>query len=168
MVRKLCLLLGLFFLISMSASAQGLADKIQLFGGYSYMHFGGSPSGSLNGWELAGKYKFTDWLGGVADFDGHYGSPSGLSNSTHTYLFGPEVSFPARISPFAHVLIGGAHSTIGGFTNTSFATAIGFGIDSRLTDFVSWRMIQGDYVITHLYGTTQNNARLSTGIVIHF
>jgi hypothetical protein len=168
MLRKLCLLLGFFFVISMSAQAQGIADKIQLFGGYSYMHFGGPPSGSLNGWEIAGQYKFTDWLGGVADFDGHYGSPSGPSNSTHTYLFGPEVSYPARISPFAHVLIGGAHSTIGGVSDTSFATAIGFGIDNRINDLISWRMIQGDYLITHVFGTTQNNARLSTGIVFHF
>jgi len=168
MPRKLCFLLGFFFLLSMSAHAQGVADKIELFGGYSYMHYDGPGSGSLNGWEVAGHYEFTDWLKGVGDFDGHYGSPGGFSNSTHTFLFGPEISFPARISPFAHVLIGGAHNSSGGVSDTSFATAIGFGVDNRLTDVISWRMIQGDYLITHFYGQTQNNARLSTGIVIHF
>lgn len=168
MLRKLCVCLGFFFAISITAHAQSIADKIDVFGGYSYMHWDGPGSGSLNGWEVAGQYKFTDWLGGVADFDGHYGSPGGFSNATHTFMFGPQVSFPARISPFAHVLIGAAHSSLGGATDTSFATAIGFGIDNKLTDLISWRMVQGDIVFTHLYGGEQNNARISTGIVIHF
>ena len=122
MLHRLSLLVGLVLLASFSANAQGLGDKVELFGGYSYMRTA-SPSFNLSGWELAGQYKVTNWLGGVAYFGGHYGSPNGFSSSLYTFLFGPEVSWPARVSPFAHVLFGGAR---------------------------------------------ENNARLSTGIVVRF
>ncbi|MGH9724375.1 MAG: outer membrane beta-barrel protein [Candidatus Acidiferrales bacterium] len=168
MFRKLFLVLGLFLLVSISARAQGLTDKVEVFGGYTFENFGSSPSANLNGWELAGQYKVTDWLGGVADFDGHYGSIAGTGTSVHTFLFGPQVSWPARISPFAHVLVGGAHISGGGASDTSFSTALGVGIDARITHGFSWRVIQGDYVVTRFFGNTQNNARVSTGIVFHF
>ncbi|MBZ5502132.1 MAG: hypothetical protein LAN59_07790 [Acidobacteriia bacterium] len=165
MVRKLPFMAALLLLVSLSARAQ---DKLEMFGGYSYQRVDNSPSFNLNGWEFSGQYKWTSWLGGVADFDGHYGSPSGFSTSTHNYLFGPQVSWPARVSPFAHVLIGAAHVNVGGGSDTSFSTAIGGGIDARLVPGIYWRVIQGDYIYTHYFGSTQNNARLSTGIVFRF
>jgi len=64
MVRKIWLLFGLYAISSPLARAQ---DKAELFGGFSYMRFLGS---NLNGWEISGQYKFTDWLGGVADLTG--------------------------------------------------------------------------------------------------
>ena len=161
MFRKVLPLLGLLFLVSSSTQAQ---DKVELFGGYSYMHFHNSPSANLNGWEISGQYKFTDWLGGVADFDGHYGSAS-----TYTYLFGPQISFPSRISPFAHLLIGGGHISQAGFGSSSFSMAIGGGIDVGLFhDQFYWRAIQTDYLMTQFGGRAQNNFRASTGIVIRF
>src|SRR6516162_175954 len=75
MVRKVLLLFGLCALSSLSAQEQA---KVELFGGYSQMRFAGT---NLNGWEASGQYKFLDWLGGVADFDGHYGSFDGISHS---------------------------------------------------------------------------------------
>ncbi|HXZ11566.1 MAG TPA: hypothetical protein VEG64_04165 [Candidatus Sulfotelmatobacter sp.] len=165
MVRKLSLLLGLVFLVTLTARAQ---DKVEIFGGYSYMRFGSTPGSNLNGWEGSGQYKFTDWVGGVADFSGHYGSPFGPSTSVHTFLFGPQVSWPSRVSPFAHVLIGGAHFSAPGLGNTSSSQAIGGGIDTQLTDRIYWRIFQADYVATHFFSTRQDNARISTGIVFHF
>lgn len=166
MFRKLLPLLGLLFLVSFSTQAQ---DKVELFGGYSYMHFHNSPSANLNGWEISGQYKFTDWLGGVADFDGHYGSSNGLSTSTYTYLFGPQISFPSRVSPFAHLLLGGGHISEAGFGSSSFSMAIGGGIDVGLFhDQFYWRAIQTDYLMTQFGSHAQNNFRASTGIVIRF
>jgi hypothetical protein len=167
MVRRLSFLAGLVFLVSLTARAQGVGDKVELFGGYSYMRTD-SPSVNLNGWELAGQYKITDWLGGVGDFDGHYGSVDGFSTSIHTFLFGPQVSFPARVSPFAQVLFGGAHVSSGGFSDSSFAMAIGGGIDARISGPFYWRIIQGDYLPTWFSGGREDNKRLSTGIVIRF
>jgi hypothetical protein len=168
MVRKLSLLLGLVFLVSLSAHAQS-DDKVELFGGYSFQHNDNRPDGNLNGFEFSGQYKLTSWLGAVADFDGHYGSPNGLSTHKNNFLFGPQVSFPARVSPFFHVLVGASHEhvdTIG--SDTSFAAAIGGGIDTQIAGPFSWRIIQGDWIHTSLFGRDQNSGRLSTGIVIRF
>jgi len=166
MLRKLSLVFALCILGSLSAQAQD--DKVEVFGGYSFLHFNTSPSANLNGWEASGQYKFTDWLGGVADIDGHYGSIGGVGTSTYTYLFGPQVSWPARVSPFGHLLLGGAHNSTAGFGSSSFSLALGGGIDTQVTDRFSWRIIQGDYLLTQFRGGSQNNFRLSTGIVIRF
>jgi hypothetical protein len=164
-MRRLTLLLGLFFLVSLTARGQ---DKVELFGGYTYLHYKGAPAGNLSGWEFSGQYKFANWLGGVADLDAHYGSPSGFDIKTTSFLFGPQVSFPARISPFLHVLIGGAHIRESGVTDTSFSTALGGGIDMRVAPYFSWRIFQADDLVTRFFHGTQNNARISTGIVFRF
>lgn len=166
MLRRFLLIAGLLVLVfPVSARAQ---DTVELFGGYSYMHVDTAPAFSSNGWEISGQYKFNPWLGGIVDLDGHYGSLRGLSSSTHTFLFGPQISWPARVSPFAHLLIGGAHTSLGGVGDTSFAMALGAGIDSRLVPGVYWRVFQADYIPTHFFGRTQNNVRVSTGIVFRF
>ena len=166
MLQRLLPVVGLLLLVSFSTQAQ---DKVELFGGYSYMHLHNSPSANLNGWEIAGQYKFTDWLGGVADLDGHYGSSNGIGTSTYAYLFGPQISLPSRVSPFAHLLLGGAHISEGGFGSSSFSMALGGGIDVGLFhDQFYWRVIQTDYLMTQFGGHAQNNFRASTGIVIRF
>ncbi len=166
MFRRLLPLLALFLLASLPAQAQ---DKVELFGGYSYMHLQNTPSANLHGWEIAGQYRFTDWLGGVADFDGHYGSSNGIGNSTYTYLFGPQISLPSRVSPFARLLLGGAHISEASFGRSSFSMALGGGIDVGLFhEQFYWRVIQTDYLITQFGGRAQNNFRVSTGIVIRF
>jgi hypothetical protein len=164
MLRKLSLVFAICLLASVSARAQSL----DVWGGYSYLRFRGTPAGNFNGWELGGQYKVRSWLGAVADLGGNYGSPTGVGSSVRTYLFGPQVSFPARVSPFAHVLFGAAHFSQGSFHDTSFSAGYGFGIDTKVAPSVSWRIIQGDVIHTHFFGTTQNDLRLSTGIVIHF
>jgi hypothetical protein len=165
MTLKLTVLAALAILISIPAHAQ---DRVELFGGYSYERYNGSPSSNLNGFELSGQYKFISVLGLVADIDAHFGSPRGVDTKTLNVMFGPQISFPSRISPFFHVLGGFGHIRTGGFTDTSFATAIGGGIDMHLAPFFAWRVIQGDDVITHLFGQTQNSARISTGIIFRF
>jgi len=167
MVRRLSFLAGLVLLVSLTTHAQGLGDKVELFGGYSYMRTD-NPSVNLNGWEISGQYKFAPFLGAVADFDGHYGSPFGPTTSFNTFLFGPQVSFPARVSPFAHLLVGAAHMSTGGFSDSSFAMGIGAGIDAQIAGPFHWRIVQGDYLPTRIGNTREDNARLSTGIVIHF
>src|SRR6267378_2757744 len=166
MTRKLLLAIGLCFLASFSAQAQ---EKAEVFGGYSYLRFHNSPSGNLNGWEVAAQYKFTDWLGGVADFDGHYGSLNGIGTSTYTYLFGPQISWPSRVSPFAHLLLGGAHISEAGFGRSSFSMAPGGGVNIALFhDQFYWRVIQTNYLMTQFGSRAQNNFRASTGIVFRF
>ena len=165
MPRKLSILLVLIFMISLTGQAQ---DAVEIFGGYSYERFGSSPGSNLNGVEISGKYKFANWLGAVGDFDTHFGSPFHIDNRTLDFLVGPQVSFPARISPFVHALIGIGHIRTSGVTDTSLATAIGGGIDLRVAPFFSWRVIQADDVVTRFFNGKQNSARISTGLVFRF
>ena len=170
---KTCLLAVFFVLGSLPIHAQALAPgRFQVFGGYSYTRFDTSPvttsSGSFNGFELSGQHRFTSWLGGVADFGGSVGT-LGIPPSLVTFLFGPEVSFPARVSPFAHVFVGGAHFGAGNpGSDTSFASAIGGGMDLRIGRGFYWRVIQGDYLPTRFNSGRQNNVRVSTGLAIRF
>ena len=164
MARRLLILLGLFFLFSISAKAQG----IDVFGGYSYERLRTSPGRNLNGVEITAQYKFADWLGVAADLDGHFGLPSQPDGRTLHFMVGPQISFPARLSPFVHALAGIGHVSTNGIADTSFAAAIGGGIDMRIAPLISWRIIQGDDVITHYFGGIQHSARVSTGIVFRF
>jgi opacity protein-like surface antigen len=175
MIRKLGLMAVLFFAVSFAAHAQVEDNKFQVYGGYSFLHFSDNGSFNQNGWELQGQYKIFPFLGAVADFSGDYGN----GVSTHYFLFGPEVHWPARVSPFAHVLIGAAHvgsnieigttpPIVVSASDTSFATAVGGGIDTRITHGVYWRIFQADYIHSSAFGGEQNNVRVSTGIVVHF
>ena len=144
---------------------------------------------NLNGWEASLEGKVFPWVGLVADFGAHYASQSyrftqdGITTTTSNgeefaIMFGPRVSVPVgRFRPFAEALFGAAHtkgnqgsSLPDNFVqpiDTSFATALGGGIDYKIIRPIAWR-VQGDYVQTRFFGTTQNNVRLSTGIVPRF
>jgi len=194
------LLVLAFFLAATTATCRA-QDKVELYGGYSYFRASievaqtgplgpgtpcppncGTPPqvaqrANLNGWELSGQYKFVPFLGAVVDFGGNYGSLHGASVREHTFLFGPQVSLPTKVSPFAHALVGIAKESqdpflSGGFnslgSDSSLATAVGAGIDVKLVPFVKLRLIQIDYLRTQLHGATQNQPRASAGIVIHF
>lgn len=139
---------------------------------------------NLNGWEGSFEYKAAKEIGIEADFGGYYGSLSanagGASTHTNTYLFGPRVSFPGRFSPFVHVLAGAAHqSTSSGSANfgitffpahstTAFALALGGGLDIDVAPLVRLRLVQFDYVGANSGLNFHNQARISTGVVIHF
>jgi opacity protein-like surface antigen len=179
-------------------------DRFEAFGGYSYFRASVSETGtqlcpgppcasrtfsdhpSLNGWEGSLVYKPTKDFGVVADFGGTYGSlparSGGGSMHTNTYLFGPQVSFPARVSPFVHVLAGVAHESTGGGLGTSagssfffpahsgnsFPIALGAGIDVKVVPSVSVRLLQLDYLASHFVSSFQNQQRVSAGVVFHF
>lgn len=206
----------LFKFLALAALVAGMAvssqaqDKVELFGGYSYFRasieegqFGplgpgtpcppncGTPphiaqNANLNGWEFSGQYKFLPFFGGVVDLNGTYGKLNGASTREHTYLIGPQVSLPFKISPFAHALVGLAResqhplavaipvtpSGNAGFfslgSDTSWASAVGGGLDWHVAPFVAVRVFQVDYVHTHLHGASQNQPRVSAGVVFHF
>jgi hypothetical protein len=115
----------------------------------------------------------------VADFSSLYGSQNVAANSTfkvntnmNSVVLGPRVSVPVgKFTPFAEALFGASHihDSASGFSesDTSFATALGGGIDYRLIHGIGWR-VQADLLQTRFFSGTQNNFRLSTGIVLHF
>jgi opacity protein-like surface antigen len=177
------------FIFSIAAEAQ--VPNGNVFFGYSYYStdLSSIDRASTNGWEASVEGKVVPFLGFVADFDSHYGSqnfavacanPVGIGSSScpyvnadvteHNFLFGPRVSFSVgRFRPFAEALFGGAHVDVnnGVGSNTSFATAFGGGLDYKIIKPIAWRL-QGDYVQTRFFSATQNNVRISTGIVFRF
>jgi hypothetical protein len=190
-MRKWMFPLALVFIAALQCNAQ---DKIDLFAGYSYVR--GStevrpiapsipcppnctPPGlrtqgsNLNSWGASGVYKFNRVFGLAGDFGGQYGALNGSSVHLYSYLVGSQLSLPARVSPFVHGLFGGAHESVGTFTNSSsfdsgLAFAVGGGIDVKAARFISMRLIQVDFLQTHLYGHVQNQPRISAGLVFHF
>jgi len=175
----------LAMLLGASLAGAQVPTRGNVFFGYSYYNtdLSSIDRANTNGWEASLEGRVFPFVGMVADFDSHYGSQnfscsvnpgicSGVNaNFTeHNYLFGPRVSFSVRkFRPFAEALFGGAHVDVnnGVGSDTSFATALGGGLDYKIIKPVAWR-VQGDYVQTRFFGTTQSNVRLSTGIVLRF
>jgi Outer membrane protein beta-barrel domain len=181
--RKLIALLS-FLAVSCALSSVAAAQvpKGNIFVGYSYgsADLNHNNRSNLNGWEGSLEGKFLPWVGIVADFNGLYGTNNFPSSTQifnvdareYNFLFGPRVSVSiGKIRPFAHALFGAGHvnvSTTGySASDTSFAEAIGGGLDYKLVPLISWRF-QGDYLQTRFFGNTQNNGRFSTGIVLNF
>jgi opacity protein-like surface antigen len=181
--------LTLFLLASLAAAQIPTSGNI--FVGYSYENtdWSGISSGlsrpNLNGWAASLEGKVFPHIGIVADFASHYGSqsftqtiPAGptfrvnVTGHQWALLFGPRLAIPVgNLTPFAEVMIGLSHihngGTFPGPTNTSFATALGGGVDYRLIRILALRL-QVDYLQTRFYSTTQNNLRLSPGVVLRF
>jgi opacity protein-like surface antigen len=195
MMRKWAVVGFAFLFFSVAVSAQ-TDSKGNISFGYSFARTNLSPTGALGpsisssnlgGWYTSFEYKPLPWLGAEADFGGRYGtehvapfcevipvcpSPLNANANVHTFLFGPRVSVPlGKVTPFAHALFGGAHTSANGtgfsLSDTSFATALGGGADFRLTKTLGWR-VQGDFLQTRFFNTSQNDFRFSTGLVVRF
>lgn len=174
------LLLFAFFVLSSFASAQ--VPKGNVFFGYSYGNadLNNNDRSNLNGWIGSLEGKVFPFVGIVTELNGLYGS-NNFPSSTQTFhvnaheynfLFGPRLSVPiGRARPFVHALFGAGHvsvSTTGySASDTSFATALGGGLDFKLIPGLAWRF-QGDFLQTRFFGKTQDNGRFSTGIVLNF
>jgi hypothetical protein len=178
-----------FVLMFLLLATFGLAQvpSANVFVGYSYMSadLPGNRA-NLNGWNASVEGKVMPLLGIVADFSGNYGSQNssqftsclggvlGASCSVHedNFLFGPQFGVSlGKFRPFVHGLVGASHisESAAGFSgsDTSFADALGGGVDYHLIPRISWR-VQVDALQTRFFGTTQENVRVSTGITIHF
>ena len=176
----------------LTSAAAAQVPHGNVYFGYTYYNADLSPNrGDLNGFQATLEGKLMPMLGIVADFTGHYGSqnlpvfcslctgPTTASANTHQYevMFGPRVSFPAgKFRPFAEFEVGVGHITTNGSatasnlvpgSDTSYATALGGGLDYKIFSRIAWRF-EGDYVRTHFFEDGPNNYRLSTGIAFHF
>jgi opacity protein-like surface antigen len=158
--------------------------RANIFLGYSFsnvnaFNFDQGRHLYLHGWEGSFEVKVVRWVGFVADVDEHSGSPCrkgvitcypGNTNvSQSDLLFGPRASMHfGPVRPFVQALFGFEHVATNTFgPDKSLAYALGGGLDYTIARHVAWRF-QGDYMRTTLFTTTQNNGRLSTGIVVRF
>jgi len=183
---KLQLLVSLLAVLSLFGATARAQDtpKVDIFAGYSYLRENPSTAGvsgfNLNGGSASIAYNAKSWLGGVADFGGYHNGNilnSGVNGTLSTYLFGPRVSYRRfeRITPFGEVLFGVAHLSSAGTSGSdnAFAMTLGGGLDYKLSDHFAIRPVKVDYLMTRFSETgtsnqTQNNLRVSTGIVFRF
>jgi opacity protein-like surface antigen len=156
--------------------------------------FPGDPhvTSDVHGGSASAAFNLNKWFGLAADFGGSSistikasGFPDVSVDSTlFTYLFGPRFSYRnyERVTPFAQVLIGGAHitdvksgGTVIANSENAFALSVGGGLDVKVSKHVAIRVAQVEYLMTKfdapfaLTGSsTQNNLRVSGGLVIRF
>lgn len=171
-MRRFLYAVGVALLMIPAAAAQDV-PKAEVFGGYSYAGEG------AHGWDASVAGNVNGWLGVVADASGQY---TGLEAPgvrerirTHSLLFGPQVSARRgrRVTPFARALFGASHVSTEAveagqrfsFSDTSFAVALGGGLDVTVSDRVAVRVAQLEYVRTSFFGETQHKGRLSFGLV---
>jgi len=198
-------------LLGLAAWAQEF-PRWEVGGDYSYARFI-PTSNSLNGHSLNGgggslDININEYLGIKMDLQG-YGSntttfnipanpnfPSGahgaVSGDLFTYMFGPQIKIRAHgFHPFAHVLLGGAHTNVygnafktlcqpivGGCSfksspaSDAFAMAIGGGVDIPISHMISFRPAEADYLLTDFSNkfanNSQHNFRYTAGLVFTF
>jgi outer membrane protein OmpA-like peptidoglycan-associated protein len=165
---------------------------VDLFAGYSYIRFrtdaGTKEAFNLHGFTGALAGNVNRWFSLVGDFGVYriHDLPPAVSGSAYTFLFGPQFSRRGEHwTPFVHALFGAARladiqaSTIPtgsaffnrSFSQNSFATALGGGLDANINKHVGIRIFQFEYLLTKFTDggdNKQDNLRASAGLVLHF
>jgi len=124
-----------------------------------------AESSNLNGWDASVEKKYLRYFGAVADFSGQSGSVS-----QQNFLFGLRGGASiGRVRPFAEAVLGAVHAqgTVALKSATSFAQALGCGVDFRLMRLLSWR-IQADEIKTESPAFERRNLRVASGVAVRF
>jgi outer membrane protein OmpA-like peptidoglycan-associated protein len=171
-----------------------LLPRYEIAGMYNYVRFEpGSPFSSFGGQGGSGSFtynatKLLGITGEVGGFQSQRNTNTGatppaptdkVTGGITTVLVGPRLNLRRfdYFVPFGEVLFGGAHggSQINGDRSQStFAMAVGGGVDVVITKYLAWRFAQLDYLMTNFSGSTlgqtsrQNNFRIGSGIVLRF
>ncbi len=173
MLRKAFGSMCLFCLTFLPVMAQEIA-KAEVFGGYSW------AGGNFHGWNSSVTGNLSPRFGITADFSGHYGTeqagPILVKQDAHSFLFGPRYSFRGkRFTPFVYTLLGATRfhesATVSGqrlsASDTGFSSALGGGLDVKVSDRVAVRAFQIDYFRPNFFGEAHNRGRLAFGVVLH-
>jgi len=152
---------------------------------------GGSAAAALNlNHYLSLVADFGAYTNSQIRFTGGYTSTVGVDNpnvAVLSYLGGPRISFRqfGRLTPFVQVLFGGVHANQVALSDCTFSCTFlpaqntfawtgGGGLDFKFHRHFAFRIIQAEYLMTRFtdFNTgnsgTQNDVRLSSGIVFRF
>jgi peptidoglycan-associated lipoprotein len=167
----------IFLGLASSAFAQD-ATKAEFSGGLSYMHSNAADGMcgcfSLVGGDTSFVVNANQRLSAVADFGYQHSAninSTGYDLGLVTYMAGPRVSFRGqKLTVFGQALMGRANATSTSVFNngSGLAGSTGAGVDLRLTQRFSWRILEADYVLTRIpngENNIQNNMRFSMGVV---
>jgi len=180
-MRKCLLAVGLLCLLFCGVfSAAQDYSKLEVFGGYSFLHADTGNTGIPNqipaGFNADATYYFLHFLGGTADFQYHskqYGDgmpqadcPKAFPCGTaHLINFHAGPRFKTRVGkvePFAHALLGFTHGSFdpnGGtsFSDTAFSTKLGAGLDYAVTKRFAIRIAEANFYYTKFKPTDKFN-----------
>lgn len=183
-------------LLVLSIAAPGYAQTIpdwEVFGGYSWQrsnlreYFKSTPiiysvrnkAGNLNGFDVAFTENINPWFGGTLDISAHFATPEIATVRTrermYSVMYGPRFSFRKwpGWTPFGHVLAGVANMdakvtpTGPHLSDTSFGLAAGGGLDVKAGGKTAFRLVQAEYFRANSLGASQNNFRLSAGVILY-
>jgi hypothetical protein len=182
-MKKLFGLLACLALLIPPAMAQNM-PRTDLSAGYSlrlytlpdYARVG------MNGWYASADYNIFHWLGAAAEGTGAYRNNGTNGNTAiYTALVGPQfypLGHGHRLTLFGHFLAGEAYYRVhypafGGFppkinSDLRFSWETGGGVEMTRSAHWGIRLFELDYGKTHFFGPSQNNYRLSIGVIYRF
>jgi hypothetical protein len=179
-IRKIALLSTLLIVIlapGFAAAQTGIAPRWEVFAGYSYLRldstsFGFANESNLNGWNAAGIFNINLKWSATLDLSGHYGSQL----RDFSYMIGPQYAWRRDKSKFfLHGWFGKEQDRVDitvltktGFQGVGRVFGGGGGYDWDWSPRLTFRVVQADYLNGNSFGKTQNNIRISTGVVFHF
>jgi hypothetical protein len=167
-------LTGVLTLLLASAGLAQETPAWDVSGGYSFLRDQDIEE-NLHGWLFSASGHVNDWLEVVGEVGGNYKSisvfGSDVNLSVHSFLGGPRVSMHRNptVSPFGHVLFGGARAS-GSFLGeadsaTDFALQPGGGVDVWFRRNLGVR-VGADYRRIFSEGEGVNEFRFHAGIVL--
>ncbi len=191
MKRNGLLLLGTLLMSGIVASAQESAPTPVVETGFSYSYTRVNPGGNISAYNANGGYGYAEYnvnkvVGLVAELGADYAGTAGglqLRDTAFQYLFGPRFNWrKSRFTPYVQALFGGQRLSYGldasaarpvlASSQNNFAAAFGGGVDFNLTNHISVKPFQLEYLMAQApsgnLNYVQNNLRYSAGVVFRF
>ncbi|HST31546.1 MAG TPA: hypothetical protein VLK27_11995 [Chthoniobacterales bacterium] len=164
------------------------SDLFEASVGFNYIYLNDQypETKNLYGFETSAFVNATSWLAAGGEFMADFGThtvPSffrsvDVESQRYVYVFGPRITVwqNPQFRLFAEALAGGVHARAKFATSYFYksqaadglATVLGAGFDWRMSNHLSWRVVQADYLGTNLGNHWQTDFRASTGIVYLF
>ena len=187
-MRNLFFSLVVTLLLAVPTMAQNSAAG-QLFGGFSYANIDALGRENGYGFQASYSHSLSDKFSLVADFGGQFASIDSsvpllgtfsIDFQNYEYLFGPRINQRSgKYNAFAHALVGasqvrtsattinilGIPIPIPSTSETGFALGFGGGFDVDLSERVSFRVVQIDYIPANIAGAWTHNVRFGVGLV---
>jgi len=136
--------------------------KTQFFGGLSVLSGKAVDRVQAVGWQAGVTGNVNSTLGIVGDFAGQY-----KDGHFYEYLGGPRFHVRReKTTLFAHALLGGVTAGSISSSVSGFAMGYGGGVDMVANDKMSVRLVQFDWIPTHIGGVwDKNTLRFGFGVV---
>src|ERR1700712_1033976 len=163
--------------------AQGEVSRLEFGANYNYFRANAPPGQcgcfGLNGGSATVVLNITPAWSGLADIAVAFANNVGNTKQnimTINYLFGPRYTkrTSSRFVPYGEVLLGGAKEDVNfQFTinRNSFGVLAGGGVTTAIKRKFALTIVEVDYVHTRIpnaKNNSQNNIRVSTGIIYRF